>query len=99
MNSQEPRSAAACASGLIWLACSGKGSRSASAVGDAAGGDHRHADGVHHLRHQREGADLALAPGWRKGAAMAAGLPALGDHGVDAARFQPPHRRGRSSSG
>ena len=54
----------------------------AAAVADAPGRDHRNADRVHHLRHQRERADGPVVAAEKKAAAVAAGLGALGDHRV-----------------
>ncbi len=62
----------------------GEGGGDAAAVGDAAGGDHRHGDGVGDLRDQRERADAGVVGLDGEGAAVAAGLPALGDDRVDA---------------
>jgi hypothetical protein len=53
-------------------------------VRDGAGGDHRHLHRVHHLRHQRKGADLRRQIVGQEHAAMAAGLVALGDDDVAA---------------
>ena len=58
-------------------------------VGDAAGGDHRHGDGVDDLRHERERADLRLDAVGEEHAAVAAGLEALGDDRVAAALLEP----------
>ena len=72
----------------------------AGAVGDAAGGDHRHAHAqrticgskanVPHCRRQVVGEEVA---------AMAAGLEPLRDHRVDAARFEPERLVDRRRAG
>ena len=58
-------------------------------VSDAAGGDHRHADSVDDLRHQRHQADLAIEVVAEKHAAVAAGFNAHGDDRVAAMLLQP----------
>ena len=68
--------------------------RDAAPVGDAAGRDHRHLHGIHHLRHQRKGAGLLGDIFGQEHAAMAAGFGALRDDDVGAVLLQPdrlPH--------
>ena len=69
----------------------------AARIGNAAGGDDGHAHRAHDLRQQREGAHLRGQVVAQEVAAVAAGLQALRDDRVDAARLQPQrliHRGG-----
>ena len=63
--------------------------RDTAPVGDAAGRNHRHLHGIHHLRHQRESAGLLGDVFSEEHAAMAARLRALRDDHVGAVLFQP----------
>ena len=65
------------------------GGAHASGIGNAAGGDHRQAHGGHDLRQQSEGAELFGQVLAQKVAAVAAGLPALGNDGVGAVLLKP----------
>ena len=67
-------------------------------VGDAAGCDHGHVDGVDDLRDERHRADLGRHVAAQEGPTVPAGLGPLGDDGVAAVVRQPAglgHRRGR----
>lgn len=58
-------------------------------VGDAARGDHRHIDRVHHLRQKREETHLRVILQLKEQPPVSAGFPALGDYRIDAPRHQP----------
>ena len=66
-----------------------EGSHDAARIGDAARGDHRHLHRIDDLRNEGERTGLGGCVVAQEDAAMAAGLVALRDHGVDAARFEP----------
>ena len=66
-----------------------EGSRDAARVGDAARGNDRHLHRIDDLRNERKRAGLSGDVVAQKDATMAAGLAALRDHGIDAARFEP----------
>ncbi len=61
--------------------------RDATAIGDGAGGDHRQAHRIDHLRHQGEGADAAGLDIAKESSAVPAGLMALRDDGIGATRL------------
>ena len=63
--------------------------RHAAGVGDAARGDHGHSYRRDDLRNQSERAELSRQVRGQEVAAVASGLEALGDDGVDAARLEP----------
>ena len=65
--------------------CSGD----AATIGDAAGGDHRHRDGVDHTRHQRHGPGLGGHVGGEEHPAMPAGLGSLGDDDIASVALEP----------
>jgi len=66
-------------------------------VADTTGGNHRHADGIGHLRYEREGAYLAGDVIAKEHAAMATGFITHGDDRIAAIALQPGrffHSRG-----
>src|SRR5262249_18752015 len=66
-----------------------EGRRNAARIGDGARGDDRHLHRIDDLRNECERAGLSGDVVAQEDAAMAAGLVALRDHGIDAPRFEP----------
>src|SRR5262249_56622619 len=65
-----------------------EGRRNAARIGDGARGDDRHLHRIDDLRNECERAGLSGDVVAQEDAAMAAGLVALRDHGIDAARLE-----------